>query len=152
MTQNTEEFILVGISLGRKTTNENGQSAIDCGGLWTRFEKEQVASKIKNKTDESVIAVYHNYEGNHEDPFDYFIGCKVNAAEELEEGLETLKIKAGKFSKYTAKGKLPDCIASAWQRIWNSESSRAYHQDFEVYDERSHNWEDGEVDIYISVL
>lgn len=26
------EIKLIGLSLGRKTTNENGQSAIDCGG------------------------------------------------------------------------------------------------------------------------
>ena len=31
------EIKLIGLSLGRKTTNENGQSAIDCGSHWQKI-------------------------------------------------------------------------------------------------------------------
>ena len=41
-----EEITLIGISLGRKTTNLNGQSAIDCGSLWQKFELENCAEKM----------------------------------------------------------------------------------------------------------
>ena len=44
-----EEIKLIGISLGRKTTNLNGQSGIDCGSLWQKFEMEGCAEKIPNK-------------------------------------------------------------------------------------------------------
>lgn len=46
---------------------------------------------------------------------------------------------------------MPACIGKAWQEIWNSDIKRAYQADFEVYDERSADWNDAEVDIYISI-
>src|SRR5690349_14738453 len=33
-----DEFLLMGLKLNNKTTNENGQSGIDCGNLWQKFE------------------------------------------------------------------------------------------------------------------
>ena len=45
-TQRIKEFRLIGLSLKTKTTNENGQSAIDCGSLWQQFEKGNYAEKI----------------------------------------------------------------------------------------------------------
>lgn len=142
---------LIGIALPSRTTNENGQSMKDCGGLWTRFEKEQIASKIPNKLSDEIIAVYHGYEGDHTQPFSYFIGCKVGGETGVPEGLDSLTIPAWNFQKITAKGEMPACIANAWKEIWKSDIPRAFKADFEVYDERSHNWSDAEVDIYLSV-
>lgn len=34
------KFKLIGLKLDHKTTNEGGQSGIDCGNLWQKFEKE----------------------------------------------------------------------------------------------------------------
>lgn len=43
------------------------------------------------------------------------------------------------------------CITEAWEKIWNSEIQRKFGFDFEVYDERSQDWSDAEVDLFISV-
>ena len=72
-----DEFKLIGLALPEKTTNEAGQSSIDCGNLWLKFEQEKYFEKIPGKLDDEVIAVYHEYEGDHTKPFSYFIGCKV---------------------------------------------------------------------------
>jgi predicted transcriptional regulator YdeE len=61
-----DEIKLIGLDLGRTTTNKNNQSSIDGGNLWQKFKK------------------------------------------------------------------------------------RGYRFDFEIYDERSHNWNDAEIDIYLS--
>lgn len=146
-----EAFKLIGLALKTKTTNENGQAGIDCGSLWQQFETGNYASLIPGKLSEEIFAVYHNYEGDHTKPYSYFIGCKVKNDAEAPEGMDALLIAGGNYEKLSAKGKMPDCIANAWKEIWNSSMSRAYEADFEVYDERSNNWNDAEVDIFISV-
>ncbi len=151
----TEEFSptkMIGISLNHKTTNEGGQSSIDCGNLWQEFEKGGYYDKIPKKKSHAVHAVYYGYEGDHTQPFSYFIGCPVEDEAVAPEGMDTFMLHGGKFEKFVASGKIPGCIGDAWREIWQSKINRAYDADFEVYDERSKDWEDAEVDIYISVL
>lgn len=146
-----DRITLIGLKLPSKTTNENNQSMKDCGELWTQFEKEEVFKKIPNKMSEEVLAVYHDYEGDHTQPFSYFIGCKVEEGTELPDGLRSLTIPAGNYQKVTAKGEMPNCIAEKWREIWESDIPRIYKADYEVYDERSQDWSNAEVDIYLSV-
>ncbi|MDR8389737.1 GyrI-like domain-containing protein [Aliifodinibius sp. S!AR15-10] len=146
-----QEITLIGLALPSKTTNENGQSSIDCGNLWQKFEQGEYASKIHGKKSADIFAVYHDYEGDHTRPFSYFIGCEVNNDTEPPEGMDSLTIPKGIYRRVIAKGKMPDCIAETWREIWKSELPRAYRPDFEVYSERSQDWSDAEVDIYISV-
>ncbi len=142
---------LTGLALPEKTTNTNNQSNIDCGNLWQKFEKNEYFKKIPGKRTNEILAVYHDYEGDYTQPFSYFIGCKVNKDTVVPTGMDSLTIPAGTYHKVTAKGEMPDCIANTWETIWNSNLDRAYNTDFEIYDERSQNWNDAEVDIYISL-
>lgn len=71
------EFKLIGLKLDHKTTNKGGQSSIDCGNLWQRFEIENFVERIPNKLGDEIYAVYFDYEGDNTEPFSYFIGCKV---------------------------------------------------------------------------
>ena len=147
-----KEFKLIGIALGKKTTNENGQAGIDCGNLWQKFEEGDYANKIPDKLSDEIVAVYYQYEGDHTNPYSYFIGCKVTTETEVPEGMESLMIPGGHYQQITAKGKIPDCIIDVWKEIWNStDTNRAYQADFEVYDERSKDCTNGAVDIFLSV-
>ncbi|MDQ6890751.1 MAG: GyrI-like domain-containing protein, partial [Bacteroidota bacterium] len=125
--------------------------AIDCGNLWQKFEKENCAEKIPGKIGNEVYAVYHDYEGDYTKPFSYFIGCQVKDDTKVPVGMDSLIIPAGEYQLFIAKGKMPDCIADAWKKIWDSVIPRSYKSDFEVYDERSKDWSNAEVDIFISV-
>ena len=144
------EFKLVGIELKDKTTNQDGQSNIDCGNLWQRFEKEGIFNQIPDKKENKVYAVYFDYEGDHSGPFSYFIGCNVDPQASVPDGLKSIQVPAQEYQKVTAKGKMPNCIAETWKDIWDSEMKRSYTYDFEVYDERSADWENAEVDIFIA--
>lgn len=141
---------LIGLDLGKKTSNENGQSSKDGGNLWQKFEQENIAGKIPNKTGDERYAVYYDYEGDHTAPFRYFIGCSVSNLENVPDGMDTLVIPSATYKKLTAKGKMPDCIINTWKEIWNSGIRRGYGYDFEIYDERSHDWSDAEIDVYLS--
>ena len=112
--------------------------------------KESIASRIEDKFSDVIYAVYYNYSGDHNDPYHYFIGCQVPEATTVEDGLSILNVPAARYTRVTAKGKMPDCVATAWMKIWKSKMPRAYIADFEVYDERARDWENAEVDIFLS--
>ena len=146
-----ESVTLIGLKLNTKTTNANGQAATDCGGLWQRFIGEGIADKITNKSSNDIYAVYFDYDGDHTQPYSFFIGCPVAADAELFEDLDTITIPTQKYTTVTAKGKMPNCVANAWNDIWQFEINRAYGYDFEVYNELSADWQNAEVAIYLSV-
>ena len=146
-----EEVKLIGLALTSKTTNLNGQSGIDCGNLWQEFENGNYAEMIPNKLTNEILAVYHQYERDHTRSFAYFIGCKVKTDSEIPSGLKSLTLPQGTYQKIEAKGIMPDCVINAWKEIWASDIPRAYKMDFEVYDERSKDWSNAEVEIYLSI-
>jgi predicted transcriptional regulator YdeE len=145
-----ESIILVGVALPEKTTNESGKAMADIGSLWQEWTQEHVAARIADKTSEDVYAVYHGYEGDYTKPYAYFIGCRVTIASNLPEGLSTLAIPSGTYTRVVAKGKLPDALVTTWQNIWTSDIKRSYAIDFELYGERGKDWSNGEVEVYLS--
>lgn len=146
-----DSFRLMGLALNKKTTNENGQSMIDCGNLWQKFEKEKYVEKIPGRLGDEIVAVYYDYEGDHTKPFSFFIGCKVRFEIEIPDDLDSLIIPNGMYEKFTARGKMPDCVVDTWKEIWNADLHRDYGADFEIYGERSRDWNNAEVDVFISV-
>ena len=143
-------FKLKGLKLGKKTTNENGMSAIDCGELWQRFQNENWYQRIPNKISDAIYAVYYEYEGDHTQPYSYFIGCKVHIDSEPADNMNSLLILEDEYIKFEARGKMPDCIANCWKDIWSSSIDRSYRYDFEIYGERSRDWNSAEVEVYVS--
>jgi len=149
--EKVKAFRLIGLALKNKTSNENGRSGIDCGNLWQKFEKEDTFNKLQGKISNEIFAVYYNYEGDHTKPFSYFIGFKVSPDLNVPHGMDSIIIQDGNYQLFTAKGKMPDCIATAWEKIWSSDISRAYQADFEIYGEKSKDWSNSEIEIFISV-
>ncbi len=144
-------FRLIGLKLKTKTVNENNQSMKDCGELWQKFENEKIAVTIPDKSDDAVYAVYFDYEKDETKPFAYFIGCRVDENALLPQGLDDLWIPAQDYKQFTARGVMTGCVTDTWQKIWNSDTKRKFAFDFEVYDERSRDWSNAAVDIFISV-
>ena len=65
--------------------------------------------------------------------------------------MDSIMIPTGMYQQITAKGKIPDCIINVWQTIWSADINRAYQADFEVYDARSKDWNNAEVEVFLSV-
>jgi len=148
--QKIESFNIIGISV--RTTNENGQSAKDIGGLWNRFMSENVMSKIPNKINTDIFSIYTEYEGDYTKPYTTLIGCKVNSLENIPEGLIGKSFKGGMYKKFKAVGDLTKgAVYEEWGKIWNSDLNRSYTADFEVYGEKAQNPANAEVDIFIAI-
>lgn len=144
-------FKIFGVKLKTKTSNVNGQSSKDCGELWQYFEKNKIAESIPDKTSDAVYAVYHEYASGENGLFSYFIGCRVKDDAVKPENLDELNIPEQAYHIETARGKMTGCITEAWEKIRQSSLNRTFGYDFEVYDEISSDWNDAEIDIYISV-
>ncbi|MGY3051828.1 putative transcriptional regulator YdeE [Pedobacter sp. UYEF25] len=150
MTEDKADFKLVGLKLDGKTTNQKNQSSKDCGDLWQKFEKDRIFEIIPEKLSNEVYAVYFDYEKDETTSYSYFIGCKVDEHSKTPEELEELIIPAQQYKKFTAKGVMTGCVTETWKEIWASKIKRNFTYDFEIYDERSRDWSNAEVDIYIS--
>lgn|SRR5690606_10001961 len=151
MIERKEGFKLIGLKLKNKTTNQNNQSSKDCGNLWEKFQTDKVSDLIPEKLSNKLYAVYFDYENNETSPFHYFIGYEVDKNTMLPEGLDELVVPSQQYLKFTANGRIPDCITNVWKSIWSSDINRKFGFDFEIYDERSLDWNNAVVDIYLSI-
>lgn len=146
-----EPFHIAGLAI--RTRNADGQALRDIQALWGRFFAEQVAAKIPGKVSDDVYSVYCEYESDHTGAYTTLLGVRLNELPaELPEGFRALAFDGGTYTIYTAKGNIhKGIIGQTWGHIWNTAQERCFTADFEVYDARSADPENAEVDIYIAV-
>lgn len=145
-----DSFELIGISV--LTSNDPGKAELDIPTLWEQFFAQDIKNKIPNKTDNSIYCVYTDYEGDHTQPYRVLLGCIVSSIDEIPEGMLAHRINKGKFHKFTATGDIKDNIVyKEWLNIWKSDLDRTFQSDFELYDERSQDLSNAEVDIFIGI-
>lgn len=146
-----DTFKIIGISV--RTTNENGQAAIDIPALWNRFFTEGIPAKIAAKLSEDLYCVYTDYEKDHTKPYTTLLGYKVQSNAVVPDGLTEKTIGAQQYDVKPAKGKMAEgFVFKAWQEIWASDMPRAYTADFEIYGAKAPDPENAEIDIYIATL
>ena len=144
-----EEFCIIGIAA--RTTNQNRKAETDISELWQRFARQGLINQIPGKESTDIYCVYTDYETDHNGPYTTILGCKVTTLNNVPEQFIGKTIPACEYHVYTSTGKLPECVIATWQHIWASETGRKFVADFEIYNERSQNPENAEVQTYVSV-
>ena len=139
------EFYVAGISI--RTTNQNGQSQNDIGGLWNRLINEGIVEQVQGRLSDDIYSVYTDYESDHTGFYTVLLGCKVPLGLIPPEGLTIATIQEAKYQVYTVTGEMPASVMDAWQEIWNNCNDRTYTSDFECYSAN----EEGGLQIYIAV-
>jgi predicted transcriptional regulator YdeE len=150
-------FSVIGIQLRTGNAKEvTGGGAIP--QQWDKFFKEGIADKIPNKVDSTIYAVYTNYASDHNGEYDFIIGMKVSSVSDVPPGMVAKRIPSARFAVITsAKGPVAQVVPQAWQHLWSLEDNkqlggvRAYKADFELYDQRSQNPQDSQVDLYVGL-
>jgi predicted transcriptional regulator YdeE len=150
------EFIVIGISA--RTTNANEMSGKGViGQAWGRFMSESLLSKIPNKVDSNVLAVYTDYESDANGAYTFILGAKVSSADNVPPGMVAKKIQAARYAVFTSeKGPVAKVVPETWSRIWALPKSapggsRAYQADFELYDQRAADPQNSQVDVYVGI-
>jgi predicted transcriptional regulator YdeE len=143
-------FKIVGISV--RTTNQDGRSMADMGQLWNRFYSEDIISLIPNKVSDDIYSIYTDYETDYKGTYTAIIGCKVNSLDSIPKGLIVREFQGGRYSRYIAKGKMPDAVINQWKTIWekDTELNRKYTADFEVYGQKSRDPDNAEIEVYVA--
>ena len=143
-------FHITGISI--RTTNENAQASTDIPALWNKFFTESILVKIPNKVSHNLHCIYTDYEKDHTAPYTAILGCQVENLNEIPDGLIGKTFPEARYEVFTAKGNLMQgAVYNEWTKIWNADIARTFIADFEIYDERSHNPENAEVEILIGI-
>lgn len=147
---------MAGISIRTSNANEmSGKGFIP--QQWDRFMKEGLLSKIPNKVDSNILAVYTDYESDANSAYSFMIGARVHSAEDVPLGMVAKKVPAGRYAVFISeKGFVGKVVPQTWSRIWAIPKSspggnRTYRADFEVYDQRAADPQNAEVDIYVGI-
>ncbi|WP_136465941.1 GyrI-like domain-containing protein [Flagellimonas onchidii] len=144
-----DELTIVGLSI--RTSNDPGKADNDIPKLWHRFMDENTVNRIPNKVDETLYAIYTDYEGDHTQPYTMVIGCNVSKLDNIPEDMTVKMIPESNYTLFTAKGDLTkDAVINTWMKIWNANLKRAYTTDIEVYGEKAMNPKDGEAEILVA--
>ena len=145
-----DEFYVIGIAV--RTSNENQRAKEDIPMLWGKFMSMDMKNLIKNRIDDTICAVYTNYESDHTKPYDTILGFRVESLNNTPEGMVGVTIKGSSYKKFIAKGDLTkDVVISKWNEIWQMDLNREYSADFELYGEKAIDPTNGEVEIFIAV-
>jgi predicted transcriptional regulator YdeE len=120
------------------------------------FFGKDIYSKIPNKIDDRIYAVYGNFEewfsqDSENKNYDLIIGCKVESLEWLPKWLSNIEIPEQDYAKFVAVWNMPWAVLKQWEHIWNSDIKKNFSVDFEVYSQKSQQGKNSEVDIYVWV-
>ncbi len=144
------EFYVVGIAV--RTSNENQKAKEDIPMLWRQFMSMDMKGLIKNRIDDTICAVYTNYESDHTKPYDTVLGFRVENLDNIPDEMVGITIKSSAYKKFIAKGDLTkDVVINKWNEIWQMDLNRKYSADFELYGEKAMDPTNGEVEIFIAV-
>ena len=152
MTKISKETLnIVGISI--RTTNQNGKAAKDIPALWHKFMTDNPSSTLPNRRNDTIYAIYTDYEGDHNLPYTITIGYNMINLDNIPEDLTVKIVLAAKYVSFIAKGDLTkDAVINKWMEIWDMDLQRSYSTDIEMYDDRAVDPTNGIAEILISVL
>lgn len=149
-----KEFIVIGIA-ARTTNGKEATAEGVIGKLWGRFFAEGILEKIPSKANGNILAVYTDYESDKNGAYTFVLGAKVNSDANVPTGMVAKKVPSGRYAMFTTeKGPLEQVVPKEWMKIWSVPKSepggdREYKGDFEIYDQRAADPQNGQADIYV---
>jgi predicted transcriptional regulator YdeE len=138
----SSEFQVIGIEARTNNARESGG-----GGAipkqWQRLFMENLLSRIPDRIDQSIVAMYSNYASDWNGDYTYILGAKVKPGTKAPEGMVAKNIPGGKFEEFTSKrGRPEQLVPEMWKEVWAyfqspGNPTRAYAADYEIYDDMS---------------
>ena len=132
-----------------RTNNMSPDMGAVIGGLWGRFYSEGIYESIPGKTNEKVLGIYTEYDGDAASDYTIVVACEVDGKEELPGDTVLVTSPSGKYAKFIAKGELHEAVARCWQEIWSMDLPRTFDCDFEEY--QDDGMDETEIHIYVGL-
>ena len=86
---------------------------------------DNVLNRIPNKVDNTIYAIYTDYEGDHSQPYKLVIGCNVSSLDNIPEDMTVKIVPPSNYAQFTAKGDLTkDAVINTWMEIWKTKFQR----------------------------
>lgn len=152
------EIRLMGIQVKTHYQNELNPLTSKIAQTVQRYWQEGIANQLVGRINPGrTFAVYTDYSTDHTGEYTYFLGEEVVGDRNVPDGLFTLMLSAGKYTRFTTQpAPLPHVIIDGWYNIWQMTAEemggeRKFGADFEIYDERAQNPLAAVVDIYIGL-
>jgi predicted transcriptional regulator YdeE len=147
-------FKVIGITI--RTTNIDAINHGSIQKLWQRFFMESIPSRIPNKIDNAIIALYYDFENDKNGHYNLLLGSRVSSIDEIPEGMVAQRVPEQKRIVFiSGLGATSHIGIDLWQKIWVLEDqnkiTRSYIADYELYDERSQNPEKAQMTIHIGI-
>ena len=145
------EFQVIGIEARTTNAREMTKEGV-IGKQWERLMKEGLLARIPNKADQSIVALYTDYESNQDGAYTFILGARVTSLASVPEGMVVRKVPAGRYARFTSeRGPVSRVVYETWKRIWDAPLDRAYRTDFELYDERAADPQNAQMSIFVGV-
>ena len=150
-----DSFTVMGIEARTSNAREmSGDGPI--GKLWARLQSEDFLSRIPDRADSRVVALYTDYETDKDGPYTYVLGTKVSSTKDIPPGMVARKVDSGTYATFSAQGRPPaQMVVDLWKQIWSLEKPdqihRAYKTDFEIYDGGPADPSKAHVTIYVGL-
>jgi predicted transcriptional regulator YdeE len=149
-------FYVAGFLVRTNNADEvSGKSKI--GDLWQRFYKENLGAQIPNRADSALTVVYSEYATDEKGDYNYLLGARVTSVDHLPAGMTWKQVQSGTYAVIrTEVGQMPRVLQATWRRIWEMSPTemggkRAFVTDYEIYDERSANPANAQVEVHIGI-
>ena len=151
-----DSFFVAGYEIRTSNAREmSGQAEI--GKLWQKVMQQNLVAQIPNRTDSALMVVYSQYASDEKGEFNYLLGARVSSVDHLPSGMTYRKLVPGTYAVFlTNQGPLVDVLQAEWKKIWAMPSEqmggqRAFLTDYEIYDQRSTNQQQAQVEIHIGL-
>ena len=151
-------FSVVGIEASSNRGKEEGPDAI-VGKLWQQFTSQNLINRIPARVDPSIIAVYTDFSNDGHGEITLILGAKVQPVPNpvIPDGMVVKTVPAGRYAVFTTeRGPAAKVVPETWKRIFAyfespQNGQRAFQADYEVYDQRSADPNNVQVDIYVGL-
>lgn len=152
--QSESAFDVIGITVRCSTQEAIRNNTI--GKLWQRFFEDQIFTKIPNKIDTTLLALYYDFESDKSGEYTTLIGVRVSSIKEVPAGMVAKHVPADNREVFlTEQGPMGQVVFGTWQKIWQLEDAgklkHSYTVDYELYDERSRDLQNAQVEIHVGV-
>jgi len=146
-------FQVIGIEL--KTTVRKGKNFIEIPQFWQQVIAKKQIRRIPNKKHpDTVLGICMDF--REDGTFSYIIASEVTHNDNVPQDMVSRAIAEASYAVFTARGKMPASIQNMAKYIYRewlpkSKFQHARSPEFELYDERSDDSENCEVDIYVPI-